>query len=171
MAHTAQAAPFVFTSYKLGLAMALRTNAELISNGAMNFFIVIFRLSIRKARGMNAPCLRSLEVSQRLSYGTTVCLASQEGRRTDFYFKKTSTPHSLMTTYLMNLISALSISLDSTFKRPAVTHVCSSSCPSRQYACPYNYLSVCLPFFLRNLLSTKYKYHESTKDLAKYRPY
>jgi hypothetical protein len=85
--------------------------------------------------------------------------------------KKTSTPHSLMTTYRMNLISAKSISLDSTFKRSAVTHVCSSSCPSSQYAYPYNYLSVCLPFFLRNLPSTQYKYHESTKDFAKYRPY
>ncbi len=83
--------------------------------------------------------------------------------------KKTSTPHSLMTTYRMNLISAKSI-LDSTFKRSVVTHVCSSSYPSSQYVCPYNYLSVCLSFFKRNLRSTKYTISQKyTKDFAKYR--
>ncbi len=40
---------------------------------------------------------------------------SQDGERADFS-KKTTAPRSLMTTYRMSLISARSISLDSTFK-------------------------------------------------------
>jgi hypothetical protein len=51
MAHTAPAALLFYIVQ--GLARALRTNSESNPNGAMNFFIVIFHLSTRKAT-MNA---------------------------------------------------------------------------------------------------------------------
>jgi hypothetical protein len=65
--------------------------------GAMNFipaFVIHFRIANIRTRWR--------------------CNFSQDGGRTDFL--KTSATHFLMTTYQMKLLSARSISLDSTFK-------------------------------------------------------